>query len=355
VRVENKRFYSEKMGEIVTDRLVESFQDFLDFSFTARMEETLDDIATGKQNWKTILNQFFSELDEQVKAASDTESGMRGNKPTGTGIECPSCHLGEMQVRTASTGVFLGCSRYALPPKERCKHTINLIPADEWIVRDDEDAEVRELRSRHRCPICGTAMDSYLIDEKRKLHVCGNNPDCPGIEIENGQFKLKGYEGPTVECDKCHAPMQLKSGRFGKYFGCTNTECKNTRKILKNGEVAPPKMDPIPMPHLRCAKNDDHFILRDGATGLFLAASKFPKHRETRPPRIEELLSIKNQLDPKYHYLLSAPLTDPEGNPTIVRYSRKAKTCYVGSEKEGKPTSWRAFYKKGQWDSGAQE
>ncbi len=87
-----------------------------------------------------------------------------------------------MQIRTGTTGVFLGCSGYALDPKERCKTTINLISGDE--IADDDDAEVRQLRAKHRCKKCNTAMDGYLIDETRKLHVCGNNPDCDGYEIE---------------------------------------------------------------------------------------------------------------------------------------------------------------------------
>ena len=61
-------------------------------------------------------------------------------------------------------------------------------------------------------------MDSYLIDTERKLHVCGNNPDCVGFSIERGEFKITGYDGPLLECDKCGKEMQLKTGRFGKYF-----------------------------------------------------------------------------------------------------------------------------------------
>jgi len=173
-----------------------------------------------------------------------------------------------MQVRTASTGVFLGCSGYNLPPKERCKETVNLVTGDQVARADDDvegEAESLLLLEKRRCPICSTAMDSYLIDEGHKLHVCGNNPDCHGFEIEEGSFKIKGYEGPVLECDKCSADMQLKSGRFGKYFGCTNSECKNTRKLLRNGEAAPPKMDPVPMPDLICQKvEDDFYVLRDG-------------------------------------------------------------------------------------------
>ena len=173
-----------------------------------------------------------------------------------------------MQIRTAGTGVFLGCSGYALPPKERCKSTINLISGDEVeTVGDDDEAgenEARRLMKKRHCPKCETAMDSYLIDEGRKLHVCGKNPDCVGFEVEAGTFQIKGYDGPMLECDKCGENMELKSGRFGKYFGCTAEECKNTRKLLRSGEPAPPKVDPIPMEHLKCEKCDD-FYLCEGA------------------------------------------------------------------------------------------
>lgn len=64
-------------------------------------------------------------------------------------------------------------------------------------------------------------------------------------------------------------------GRFGKYMACTNDECKNTRKILRNGDVAPPKEDPVPLPELPCEKSDAYFVLRDGAAGVFLAANTF--------------------------------------------------------------------------------
>jgi len=351
VRLQNRRFYAEKMGEIVTERLSESFPNLMDYDFTAKMEDELDEIAEGEVDWKSVLNEFYARFRQQLEQAEKEEGGMRANTPTETNIPCPSCGR-NMQIRVASTGVFLGCSGYSLPPKERCKTTINLVPGDEVVSADEDvegEGETRLLRKKRRCPICGTAMDSYLIDEKRKLHVCGNNPDCPGYEVEEGSFRIKGYDGPTLECDKCGSEMQLKTGRFGKYFGCTNPDCKNTRKLLKNGEPAPPKMDPVPMPELKCQKVDDTYVLRDGASGLFLAASKFPRNRETRPPLVRELKPHRDEIDPKYHYLLDAPETDPEGNPTVIRYSRKSKEQYVMSEKDGKATGWSAWYVDGRW------
>jgi len=349
VRLEGRRFYAEKMGEIVTHRLEENFNDLMDYSFTAKMEEQLDDIAEGRDDWKHVLDAFYKDFSIKLDKASDADKGMRPNSPVPTDIECPECGR-HMMIRTGSTGVFLGCEGYSLPPKERCTKTMNLTPGDEAISADEDDeAEMRRLREKRRCKKCGTAMESYLLDEKRKVHICGNNPDCEGFEVEQGTFKIKGYEGPTLECDKCGSEMQLKNGRFGKYFGCMNEECKNTRKLLKNGQPAPPKMDPIPCPELKCEKVDDTYVLRDGASGLFLAASQFPKNRETRAPKVEELLPHQAELPEKYHYLLDAPTKDSDGNPSTVRYSRKTAQIYVASDVEGKATGWSAFYEDGKW------
>ncbi|KJJ99991.1 DNA topoisomerase I [Pseudomonas sp. 21] len=348
VTTHNRRFYAEKMGDIVTDRLNESFSNLMDYGFTAGMEENLDDVAQGERDWKNVLDEFYGDFRKKLDLAEASNDGMRANQPTLTDIPCRECGR-PMMIRTASTGVFLGCSGYSLPPKERCKATVNLIPGDEIAADDEGESESRVLRGKHRCPICSTAMDAYLVDEKRKLHICGNNPDCAGYEIEEGQYRIKGYEGPSLECDKCGSEMQLKTGRFGKFFGCTNPTCKNTRKLLKSGEPAPPKMDAIRMPELKCEKVDDIYVLRDGASGLFLAASQFPKNRETRAPLVAELVPHKEELDPKYHFLLSAPAKDPDGRPAVIRFSRKTKEQYVQSEVDGKPTGWRAFFDGGKW------
>ena len=349
VTLTSRRFYAEKIGELVTDRLVENFESLLDYGFTAEMEGGLDRVAKGEVKWIEVLDDFYADFSEKLEHAQDKTNGMRPNEPTDTEIACPKCGR-IMQIRTGSTGVFLGCSGYGLKPKERCTQTMNLIAGDDAVdIEEDEDAESRLLRSKHKCSLCKTPMDSYLLDEKRKLHICGNNPECPGYEVEAGEFRIKGYDGPLIECDKCGVDMQLKSGRFGKYFGCTSEDCKNTRKLLRSGEAAPPKADPVPMPELLCRKVDDFYILRDGAAGIFLAASKFPKHRETRAPLVSELLSHSNELDPKFKYLLEAPVADPDGNPAAYKYSRKEKKQFVSSEKDGKATRWRADFENGSW------
>ena len=351
VKVDQRRFYAEKMGEIVTDRLDDSFNDLMNYDFTARMEQKLDQIAEGEVNWKAVLDNFFADFTGDLEKAEldESEGGMKLNHIVMTDIECPTCSR-PMGIRTASTGVFLGCSGYALPPKERCKTTINLGDEEGIINVLEEDVETAALRAKKRCPICETAMDAYLIDDKRKMHVCGNNPNCEGYLVEYGEFKVKGYDGPVVECDKCGSDMVLKNGRFGKYMDCTSETCKNTRKILKNGEVAPPKEDPVHFPELPCENSDAYFVLRDGASGLFMAASNFPKSRETRAPLVAELARFEERLPEKFKYLATAPQEDPDGRPAVVRFSRKTKENYVRSEENGKPSGWTALFVDGKWE-----
>ena len=71
--------------------------------------------------------------------------------------------------------------------------------------------------------------------------------------------------------------------------------------------------------------------------------------RETRGPTVTELLPYKAQIDEKYQFLLTAPVLDPDGKTTVIRYSRKTKEQYVRSENDGKPTGWSAFYNRGKW------
>ena len=351
VRLDSKRFYAEKMGDIVTERLCTNFSDLLDYGFTAQMEESLDHVSSGQLDWTELLDRFYESFEKQLKQAErDGDAGMQPNQPTSTDIPCPDKDCdGLMQIRTASTGVFLGCSGYSLPPKERCKKTLNLFSSEEVVRETDDDEEFLTLVRKKRCQICNCAMDSYLIDESRQIHVCGNNPDCPGYELEKGKFRLKGYDGPVIECDKCGENMELKTGRFGKYFGCSADQCKNTRKLKRDGTVAKPKIDPIHMQELMCEKCEDYYVLRDGEAGLFLAASGFPKHRETRAPFIDELMAYRDEIPEKYQYILTAPLKDENENRVQLRWKRKTSEQYIMTEKDGKPTGWRRFYTSSKW------
>jgi len=356
VEIQNRRFFVKKIGHIVAERLIESFDDIMDYEFTANLENNLDSVARGELDWRNVLDNFYNAFQKDLVSASE-ENGMRGNKPTSTDITCPSCKKTNMVIRNSSNGVFLGCSGYQNVGDDQCKETLNLVSGDEAISVDDTE-EAANLLIKKRCPKCDTSMDNYLIDENRKLHVCGKNPDCDGFLIEDGQFKIKGYDGPTLECHKCGSEMQLKTGRFGKYFGCLNDNCGATRALQRNGEPKPLTMEPIELPDLKCLKCEDHYLLRDSMKGLFLAASQYPKNRETRAPKVGEIKDLKDQFNTacrflpdkdKHAYLLSAPEKDKDGNPYVVRYNRTDDIHYVASEKDGKKTKWTATYSNGEW------
>lgn len=383
VKAEQRRFYALKMGEVVTAKLQGSFEDLMDYSFTAKMEQKLDDIASGCLGWQETLDQFYAEFKNRVDFAQDH---MQPLASIPTDMPCPECDVNMFLVTTAR-GVFLSCSQREVGEKKArtkksqkeeaakdaasqgCSKNMSLYPADDFeeVAAADlpkqaeklsvEEQQIWELRSRPRCPLCSSVMDSYVVDEGHKLHVCSQSPQCPGTTLQKGTFKLKGYDGPVLECDRCGADMQLKTGRFGKYFACT--VCPNTRKLLKNGEVAPPKADPVPMPELLCEKSSGHFILRDGAAGIFLASSLFPRSKETKKPKVADLKRHREELDPKFHHLADAPAKDPDGVDFVIRFSRKAKEHYLTSEdsstltaKKGakKPPPWIATYREGEWE-----
>lgn len=357
VKVQRNRFFATKIGEIVTDRLRYSFANLMDFNFTAQMEESLDQIASGQRDWQKSLDEFYDDFSAHLAKAQlpSTQGGMPDNHPVEIDLTCPTCGKYHMAICNASTGAFLSCMGYRDPnvkAKDRCKQTINLIPIEEQKIPEgtehDESVDTMLLLKSKRCPICGSAMDAFLLDKTQKLYVCSNSPMCDGYIREEGDFSKEAEAalGPSIVCDKCGHEMVRKEGRFGPYMKCTNADCDNTRRILKSGEVAPPREPAVDLPELACEKYpESHFVLRNGASGIFLAAQNFPRERETRPIKVSELKRFRDRISPKFHYLADAPEFDPEGNATEVHFSRRTKEQYVLSvTPEGKTTSWSAYF-----------
>lgn len=353
VKLENKRFYAEVMGEIVTDRLRYSFRDLMDTSFTASMENELDEIAQGQADWRDILDKFYRNFDQELSSASRpaADGGMPENEPLELKeLTCPKCGKYHMAVQSGKTGTFLCCLGYydrSVPPGERCTKTMDLTGLDlvslkSREISEEEEAEI--LRKRPRCEKCGSVMNSFMVNEHLKLHLCGT-PNCRYYQLEEGNFGTEFVTGPEIQCERCGQKMVLKSGRFGKFMACTNPECGNTRKILKNGKVAPPREAPVELPELPCQAAGAHFVLRDGAAGIFLSAHNFPKVRESRAPKVAELKRFRERLPEKFHYLCTGPETDPGGNEVEVRFSRKTRKQYLmGVKPDGKSSGFVAFY-----------
>lgn len=127
-----KKFFATPIGITVCDFLVEHFDNFMDYDFTASMEEDLDLIALGEKDWVTIIDLFYKPLANKISEV--TKEAERVQVPVEkTGEKCPECE-GEVVIRTGRFGKFMSCSRFP-----ECKYTKNI---------------VETLPDQH-CPLCG--------------------------------------------------------------------------------------------------------------------------------------------------------------------------------------------------------
>lgn len=136
VEKQQKRFFASTIGMTVTDFLLEHFDTFMDYEFTAEMEEDLDRIARGEKQWRKVVGTFYKPFHERVEKVTDNAE--RKQIPVEkTGEICPDCgeeHKGEIVIRTGRFGKFKSCNRFP-----DCKYTENIVQTVEDVV----------------CPLCG--------------------------------------------------------------------------------------------------------------------------------------------------------------------------------------------------------
>jgi DNA topoisomerase-1 len=172
---EKNRLKPTILGRVVTDLLVEGFPEIMDVQFTAEMEEKLDKVEEGSINWVQLLKEFYREFSKRLKNA---ESSMRSLKREGvpTDIRCDQCGA-YMIIKWGRRGEFLSCSRY---------------------------------------PDCKNA---------KQFEYSGN-----------GEIRIKERGEPQIrhdiKCDLCGEPMVVRSGKYGKFLGCSAyPACKNVKRF----------------------------------------------------------------------------------------------------------------------------
>ena len=327
VALENKKFHVKRVGEIVDAWLQRFFADLVRFDFTADMEHNLDKISKGQIDWRALLDEYYRQLTTTIDSVGNASE--TAVTPMQTDVPCPDCG-NSMLLRYSGNDFFLGCSQYS-NKQSQCKKTLSL---------EEQSGAIEEIEIGKRCPLCESRLQSFIVaDGKHQVDACSNYPHCYYTNTQEGNF---APVATTISCHKCAGEMILKSGRFGKYYACN--QCTATRKALPDGTPAPVRMDPIPMPELRCNKVDDYYLLREGAAGLFLAASQYPKHREARSPLIKELVLHKHELEPRLQYLCDAPLFDDKGNDTIVCFAKKTSDYYISSVSGDKRTKFKLVF-----------
>jgi DNA topoisomerase-1 len=206
VEMDKKRFIPTDVGRIVNKFLTEHFTKYVDYDFTARMEDDLDAISRGEQDWVPVMRNFWQPFKELV---DDKEQNVDRKDVTHEAIDekCPECG-GDLAIRLGRRGRFIGCNNYP-----ECSYTRN--------VNDDDDKDQEAVAGR-KCPECKSDL---LIRHGKygKFIGCSSYPECTYIE------PLEKPEDTGVQCPECKKGSMLKrKSRRGKvFFSCEHyPECK---------------------------------------------------------------------------------------------------------------------------------
>lgn len=267
VRLEKRAFWATELGFAVNDILVQNFEDIMELKFTAEMENGLDRIEQGEQDWVELIDGFYKPFAEKLEKAIEEAPALKNKKWDGD-EKCPKCE-GDLVVRYSRNGAFLGCTNFP-----DCNGLIAM-PGE----TSDEDAE-NIAAPDVDCPTCGKPMNLKTSRYGKKFFACSDYPDCKTTlsADKDGQ----PIELPKIErdCEKCGSKMEVKMGRRGPFLACSSyPDCKNTLPIDKDGNV-------IVLPVIEgevCEKCGGEMIVKTGRRGPFLACSNFPKCKNAKP------------------------------------------------------------------------
>jgi len=204
VRMQDKRFFPNDVGEVVTDKLVEHFPDIVNVNFTAEMEEELDEIAEGELPRVRVLRDFYTPFAESLQLAEEKFERFVEELDE----DCPRCleegrtPPGRLQKRLGRYGFFIGCTRFA-EDDGGCKYIRNL---------DGQERPEPETLDEN-CPECGKPL-------QRKYGRFGPFVGCSGYP-ECKYIKKDPPKGTGVTCPQCNeGEIVEKRTRFGLMYGC---------------------------------------------------------------------------------------------------------------------------------------
>ena len=205
VKLEKRRFYPTDVGEVVNKFLTSYFTKYVDYEFTAGLEDTLDAISRGEKEWVPIMDEFWSPFKELV---DKTESEVTRKDVTSEELdeECPKCG-NKLEVKLGRRGRFVGCTNYP-----DCDYTRNH--------GDEEDSEPETID--RKCPKCTSDL-VIKMGRYGKFIGCSGYPNCKYIEPLNKPVDT------GVECPECKQGTILeRRSRRGKiFYSCSRyPDCK---------------------------------------------------------------------------------------------------------------------------------
>lgn len=191
---EDKHLAPTALGEVVTGLMVDRFQDIIDVEFTANMENRLDAVEEGKQNWKDLLAEFYRDFEKELQDAETALDGVRLKVPEEETDEvCELCGR-KMVIKMGRFGKFLAC-----PGFPECKNAKPLVE-----------------RMPGRCPKCGSGMLKRKSKRGFAFYACERGAECGFMT----------WDVPTAEdCPECGQTLFKKSGRGRMKPFCVNESC----------------------------------------------------------------------------------------------------------------------------------
>ena len=218
VTLENKRFKATDVAIVVSRFLTNYFTQYVDYNFTANLEDELDAVSRGDKAWVPLLEEFWAPFKERV---DDTAENVQRSDVTQEMIDekCPKCEK-QLSIRLGKRGRFIGCTGYP-----DCDYTRNL--------HDDGDTGEPEIIKDRKCPECKSDL---VIKHGRygKFIGCSNYPNCNHME------PLEKPKDTGVQCPECKKGniFERKSRRGKVFFSCERyPDCKYA---LWNKPIAEP-------------------------------------------------------------------------------------------------------------------
>ena len=207
VTVDQRRFLPTDTGDIVNRFLTEHFEQYVDYDFTAKLEDQLDDIANGKRQWIPVMDKFWKGFHQQITE----KEGIERAKITTEALDetCPKCGNHQLQIKFGKRGRFIACSGYP-----DCDYTRNMGETAEDAAKEAEEPTIVEGRT---CPKCEGQL-VYKKGRYGKFIGCANYPKCKHIE------PLEPPKDTGVECPQCKKGKLIeRKSRYGKLFYSCNT------------------------------------------------------------------------------------------------------------------------------------
>ncbi|HYN79800.1 MAG TPA: type I DNA topoisomerase [Lamprocystis sp. (in: g-proteobacteria)] len=201
--LDNKRFKPTDVGRVVNKFLTEHFRTYVDYDFTARLEDELDAVSRGEEDWVPLLENFWRPFKERI---DHTEEHVKRSDVTQERIDetCPKC-AGPLSIRLGRNGRFIGCTNYPA-----CDYTRDLNA-------DGAEPEPKEVIEGRVCPDCASPLE-VKNGRYGKFIGCSGYPKCKHIE------PLERPEDTGVACPQCgKGTLQKKKSRRGKLFYSCST------------------------------------------------------------------------------------------------------------------------------------